>query len=200
MEITQVQLEALCELINIGVGQAANVLNTMLESHIKLQVPFLKVLTKDELLEEIKQICPERLAVVDLHFKGLFSGKAELIFPVAGASRLVEALVGDIRAEQHDIDSIRQGTICEVGNIVINAIMGSISNVLKTNFQYSVPLFAETVAEQLLSSNQQPSEVILLARTRFQIERLEIEGDLLIYFALDAFDAVLKAIDRFLVF
>ena len=55
MKITEKQMEALREIINIGVGKSASMLNTMLNSHIILQVPTLKVFNISELNDELKK-------------------------------------------------------------------------------------------------------------------------------------------------
>ena len=43
MKVTSYQVDALTELINIGVGRAAGMLNQILEAHIQLQVPSVKI-------------------------------------------------------------------------------------------------------------------------------------------------------------
>ncbi len=50
MNITPEQIDTLKELVNIGVGRAANMLNQLVQSRIYLQVPSINVfhLSKDE--------------------------------------------------------------------------------------------------------------------------------------------------------
>ena len=81
MNLTDNHVDALKELINIGVGRAAGVLNQMVRSHIILQVPAVKVLRIDQLAEELVEFGEGPLAVVSLDFQGAFSGVAELLFP-----------------------------------------------------------------------------------------------------------------------
>ncbi len=45
MELTAAQLDALKELINIGIGRAAGMLNDMVNSHVSLQVPQVRILS-----------------------------------------------------------------------------------------------------------------------------------------------------------
>ncbi len=198
MNPTALQLDALTELINIGIGRSADVLNTMLNSHIDLQVPFVKILLSDDFRKEIESLGADSLSAVHLAFKGTFSGTAQLIFPAATASKLVTTVTGEeVRSES--LDEIRSGTLCEIGNIVLNGLMGSISNVLKMQLKYSVPTYLEGKIGNLTSArdNMSSDTKILLARTHFTIKELKIEGDIIVFFETGALDALLIEIGTF---
>ena len=196
MQSTIEQIDSLREIINIGVGRGADVLNTMLNSHISLQVPFVKVLSKEELEEEMKGHEKNQLSVVRLGFKGNTSGSSELIFTSESASKLITAFTGE-ESESFDLDSIRAGTLTEIGNIVLNAVVGSISNMLNLHLKYSVPNYMEGNTKNLFPKDIDPDSVILLAKTRFKIEEFKIEGDIALFFELGGFDLLLNSIDKF---
>ena len=195
MNPTAEQIDVLKELINIGVGRAAGMLNDMVQSRVLLQVPYVKIFTPATLHQEIEQLGSEKLSTVRLIFKGPFSGIASLVFPPDSAGKLVDILTGEEPGET-DLDSIRIGTLTEVGNIILNGVMGSIGNVLKKHINYSVPTYLENNIEQLLlAENVETDTTILLAHTRFTIEQLQIEGDIILLFEVGSFDALLEAID-----
>lgn len=190
-------IDALAEMINIGIGRGASVLNTMLRSHIRLQVPYVRVVSHTGLRDEIRALGRSKLATVVLPFRGDFSGTAELVFPAESASKLVTAVTGDIQ-EDLDFDSVQAGTLCEVGNIVLNGVMGSISNLLQTPFSYVVPSYTEAHIDSLMAArNSEPGSAVLLARTRFTIEELEVEGDIVLFLGVGSLDRLLAAIDAF---
>jgi chemotaxis protein CheC len=194
---TNEQIDRLRELINIGAGRGANVLNNMLNSHIKLQVPFVKLLSYDELLMELDIIGNVRLASVNMPFRGIFSGNAKLIFPSESALKLVAACTGEPASGTVDIDSIRAGTLTEIGNIVLNSVMGTISNLLHLSFNYSIPGYTEGCVNSLFNlTSIRPDMIILLARTRFIVEELNVEGDVVIFFELGSFDTFLTLLDN----
>ncbi len=189
------QIEALKELINIGIGRGASILNTMLKSHIILQVPLVKILEQAELIRLTDSFGPDRLAAVELGFKGAFAGNTLLIFPRDTASKLVDTLLGEEQIGD-DMDSIRAGTLCEIGNIVLNGVIGSLANVLKINFKYTVPNFIEENLGNLFGQHiHQKNVTVLLTKTRFIVEKLDIEGDIFIFFSVPALDTLLRSID-----
>jgi len=198
MNPTNRQVDALKELINIGIAHGASMLNSMLRSHILLQVPFVKVVSFEELREEIRTLGGDQFAAVGLKFRGCFSGTAELVFPSASASKLITVLT-DEDPGTIDLDSVRAGTLCEVGNIVLNGVMGSISNILKLQLSYTVPNYMERGMEGLSAlADKGDNRAILLARTRFAAKELEIEGDIVLLFEVGGFGAFLDAIDTFI--
>ncbi len=160
MNLSTDQIDALRELINIGVGKAASVLNDMVNCHITLQVPYIKILSPESLKDEMEELGKFRVSAVRLGFKGPFSGSAALVFPPDSASKLVAVLTEE-ESKTSDLDSLRIGTLSEVGNIVINGVMGSISNVLEQSINYSLPNYIEDSIENLLASEESYSDATI---------------------------------------
>jgi chemotaxis protein CheC len=187
---TPLQLDILQELINIGVGRAAGMLNQMVNTHIQLQVPVLRVLTAEQLTDMYANRKDSLFSAVQMHFSGGFSGMSALVFPPESASKLV-AVILDKEAMTGD-EALRCGTLQEVGNIVLNGVMGSIANMLKEPLRYTSPDFVEADLSGILGED---SGMILVARTQFSMKDHLIEGEVLILFSLSSFDSLLAAID-----
>lgn len=200
-QLTDAHLDALKELINIGVGRAASMLNQMLDSRIVLEIPVVSILTLNDIQIELeKRFNSDSFAAVRLNFTGSFSGKANLVFPTESAATLVSLLTGE-EIDSPDLDSVKIGTLSEVGNIVINGIMGSISNVLNQHINYAIPIYIEDSIKHILSlENTTEQTVFLLAQARFAIETLEIMGEIVLIFEMDSFGTLIKVIDKELEF
>ncbi len=190
MKITDAQLDTLKELINIGVGRAAGVLHDMLDSHVHLQVPSLKVINDPHSHKDIEKIGTEQLSSVKLDFSGSLAGSALLTFPSDSAAKLVEVLTGE-DTESPDMDSLRIGALGEVGNIVINGIMGSIGNMLKLPIDYSIPFYLESSFENIINRNA----TLILAQIRFDVQQFQIQGDIFLLFEVESFKKLKSAID-----
>lgn len=192
------RLDALQEFVSIGVGRAAAILNEMLDAHILLNVPSVEVFSGTELRQQLIQRFNwhQKYSAVELGFMGGFSGTTKLIFPTESASTLVALLTGE-DIDSPDLDAVKIGTLTEVGNIVINGVMGSISNVLHQRFDYLLPVYVEDTVEQLLLAHQTLTDqtVFMLAQARFEIAQLEIIGDVILIFEMTSFGALLGAID-----
>lgn len=197
MDLTDAQLDALKELVNIGVGQAAGMLNEMIAFRIRLQVPVIKLLSPQDLQQELKQrVLQEQLSTVQLDFSGTFSGSTQLLFPTESAATLVAVLTGE-EPGSPDLDALKIGTLTELGNIVINGVMGSISNILTEPLHYQVPIYVEEDIEHLIpAADKSPTAKALLAEAHFDIEELQVQGDIVLNFlGVESFEALLSAIE-----
>ena len=191
MPLSSLQLDILQELINIGVGRAAGMLNQMVNTHIQLQVPVLRVLTPAQLAALYATRPNSVFSAVQLSFTGELAGLSALIFPPASADKLVSVILGNGNMPD-DAAAMRTGTLQEVGNIVLNGVMGSIANILKEPLRYSPPDFVEDDIAHIVGS---VTGMILVARTQFSMKDHLIEGEVLIIFSLSSFDSLLTAID-----
>lgn len=196
MQINPEQLDALQELLNIGVGRAAGSLNQMLEKPIRLHIPFLQLGKMEELSQEVQKMKNTTLSSVQLPFKGTFSGTSCLLFPTQSAKTLVIALTGE--SEDPDtMDSLREATLTEIGNIVLNGVMGSLANVLNLQIIYSVPFYQETSIQGLLQPiPSDSSEIILWAQTQFTIEKYDLTGDIILMLGIPDLGLLINAISE----
>ncbi len=184
----------MAEIVNIGVGRAAGILNEMVDGSVDLKVPSIEVLLSRKALREGKLFGGQMLSCVKMPFNGSLTGCAYLIFRSDSALNLVAALTGE-RVDSPDLDSMKVETLNEVGNIIINAVMGSIGNILDKYIDYSVPAYEESTFSGILSSNVDDDAWVVLAHTDFSIEKRKIKGNILLVFELASFDSVLSAID-----
>lgn len=193
--VSEMQLDALREVINIGVGRAAATLNEMLQKHVSLQIPDVTIIELDGLDDALGTLNSERLSSVRLGFSGEFSGMASLVFPPDSAAKLVDALTDS--APSADMDSLRIATLSEVGNIVINGVMGSLSNMMSLHLNYTLPSYTERRLNELLVPDSIDDEgPILIARTHFHIEELALQGVIYLLFTAGSFQLLLDHIDK----
>ncbi|MFH1033008.1 MAG: chemotaxis protein CheC [Pseudomonadota bacterium] len=175
-ELTEIQTDALMEMINIGMGKAARVLSEMVQAQVSLQVPAVQVLTPAQASQELLRMDQGRVSAVVLGYKGLLSGNSLLCFPPASAAKLANILIGD-EDSGLGLDALKMATLTEVGNIMLNGVVGSVSNLLDTYLQFMVPFYEEGPAHQLLGSHlSNKAEVVVIAETSLDIKALQIRG------------------------
>lgn len=187
VQLTAHELDQLSETLGIGLGRAASVFNTITDSHVRIRAPSVRIGTRRDLPAMLERLRDTQLATVNLGFRGDITGSASLIFPEDAAEQLV-AIVTGVENGSDELDSMRVGALSEVGNIVLNGIMGSISNVLRGHLTYGVPEFVEdSLAQMFIRDELSPSDVVLVADGRLEVERLQVIGDIVLVFELDSF-------------
>jgi chemotaxis protein CheC len=193
----ELQSDALREIINIGVGRAAGTLNSIVRSHIQLRIPEIRVVDPEEVKAILAERQQRRLSVVRLPFQGRFSGAAELVFPEESAAKLVSVLASEDE-QPLDVDGARSAALTEVGNILLNGVMGSFANLLKQPLRYAVPVYSEygAGAPDVLPQMDSTTSVVL-AQIHFNVHELHVVGDIILVFGTGSFDALLESIGRY---
>lgn len=193
--ITPLQLDAFKEIVNIGVGRAAASLNDMLDSPIVLEVPEVTMIAYED-LASAAGAASQSFSCVQLGFKGPFSGVAALVFPPSSAAKLVAAMTAE-EPDDPGLDGVMAGTLNEIGNIVINCVIGTIGNILDKTFDFSLPNYVHGALREILHiSSDSWIHSILLVKTHFIVHEKQIDGNIFIIFEASSFDALLAAIDR----
>ncbi len=106
-------------------------------------------------------------------------------------------LVGDEEQTNDELDVVRQTTLMEVGNIVMNSVLGSIMNVFKKRIDYTIPEYGEGSFEILFKQGLDlKSDKAVFAKTQFSVKDMEIKGDILIIFDIDSIESIFSRINE----
>jgi chemotaxis protein CheC len=190
-------LSILQELINIGVGKGAVVLNTLLGHHVVLDVPEVNQTDPTELIRALALDPEQELACVQMGYRGALQGEVQLLFPAETAAQLVALMIGENHPAD-ELDFIRQATLTEVGNIVINAVVGTLSNLFGFHLQYTLPTYHGGTLEDIEGHQDlRAMEIILLAKTKFTIEELSVTGNMVLFFSLPTFQNLEEALEAY---
>jgi len=182
-------LDALTEIMNIGVGKAAAIMNTMLDSHVSLTVPVVRLLAADSLVQDSVFADDTPFSAVEMKYSGAFNGFVELVFDTVSAGKLVDRLSGVDSMPVDDFDSLRSGTLCEIGNIVINAVLGTMANILDASLTFSVPFYHEGSGSGIIRDfRAEAGSMVLLTKTTFTISELSVTGDFAVFFSFSSYE------------
>lgn len=197
MYLTEMELDALKEVINLGVGYAAGSLNELVGTPISLRVPEVDILCLDEARLRATTMGWSRVASVHLAFSGPLKGNVALVFPYDSAVKLVSLLTGD-QGSNSDVDGIRAATLEETGNIILNGVVGSISNLLQGKISFSIPYYSEQggLPARFAGTDKVSPAHVVFARARFGVAQQEIEGEIFLFFEMGSLESLVAALDR----
>lgn len=136
--LDDLELDALTELVNLGVGRAAASLRNMVGDQVLLSVPAVAIVTREQAAQIIGERESGELVAVHQAFDGDISGRALLIFPETNSLELVRAVTGG-RLPLEDIIELEQEALAETGNIILNACLATIANMLQRSLSISLP-------------------------------------------------------------
>lgn len=196
--LTEDHEDVLTELINIGIGRAAYTLSEMVDSRVGLRVPTV-CLVQREGLERLTrhEMNEDPLSVVLQPFSGGVTGTAVLVIPRPSARRLV-AVLTNMPSDSAEIDVEREGVLTEVGNVVINSVLGSLGNMAALDVNFGLPRYEESDPPPLVALAR--SGALVMVSVLFQIQSHAIEGELAVMFELPTLASVWALLDPAAVF
>ncbi len=189
MEITEFEYDILNEIFNIGVGKAADLLSQILKKRIILHVPHLLVMdpsgSVDEENECFQTLMNGTLMVSSITFSEQFEGMANLVFPADKMKDLIALCTGELNPFQQpstDFSDIDFDVIKEIGNIVLNSIVGELGNHLNLILDYALPVVKIYDRQIDFHHDIETSDFksVLILSVTFIINDTEIEGAIFI--------------------
>jgi chemotaxis protein CheC len=194
--LTELELDALTELVNLGVSNAATSLSELVREEVVLSVPEVAVVTRDEAIANLREHDAKRLVGIHQDFEGDIRGRALLIFPEARSMELIRALVG-AELSPDDIMELEQEALAETGNILLNGCLSTMANSLQRNLKISLPevihgdgsdFFRDSLAE----------ERVLFIYINFAVKQRDIQGFLAMILDLPSLVMLQKLLDAYI--
>lgn len=197
MELTTLQQDALVELLNIGFGRAAASLSQLTGHRVLLEVPQVTIYAIDDLAAALEQVIEGDVASVHQLFSGPVSGDALLLLDQSGAAMLKELLTNEPPLPLA-IDASAREVITEVGNILLNACLGTFGNILKVQVTFALPeLSLESVGAILetLRVNSEGVRYALVVHAGFNLRDASIRGYLVIVLSVASLDTLIREVE-----
>ena len=197
MELTPVQHDALIELLNIGFGRAAASLSELTGHRVILEVPQVSVHPIDELNDALRAVVADEVASVHQIFSGPVGGDALLILDHSAAGMLKELRTSEPPLPL-SIDSSAREVLTEVGNILLNACLGTFGNILKVQVSFSVPHLNLDTLHHVMRSlliNREGLRYALVVHAGFKLRDAEVRGYLVIVLSVASLDRLIRAVE-----
>jgi chemotaxis protein CheC len=199
MTLTELQLDALTEVFNVGAGQAAASLSEIVGDEVLLSVPRIQFYDRSEVNADILSLTGGRLGAVRQNFGGPFSLDATLLFREEKALEIVQEMLGS-QVSVEDLVDFEHEAMCELGNVILNACLSAIADMLSIDLSSTLPEYsvdgADTVIGKLMSDETQP--VVLVLHIDLTIEKRDTRGYLVFLLSASSLEGLVSALDAFL--
>jgi chemotaxis protein CheC len=183
--------------LNIGFGRAAASLSQLTGHRVLLEVPEVSIHPIAELDRALRLVLSDQVASVHQIFSGPVGGDALLILDHAAAGSLKELLTSE-PALPLPIDASAREVLTEVGNILLNACLGTFGNILKVQVSFSVPQLNLDTLHHVMQSlliNREGLRYALLVQAGFKLKDAEVTGYLVIVLSVASLDRLLRAVE-----
>lgn len=178
--------DILQEIMNIAFGNATADLADVVDIYVMLSVPSVQVIEIGELPAYLKSTlnADGTSNIIEQKFWGNFKGSGLLVFPGGSERDLIAILEDQEREEITDtpLATLEKGGLLEIGNILIGACVGKVSELLDTFVTYSPPqvLYSSTRNCDFLIEQFDANQTAIVMKTLFSFKEKNINGFLLI--------------------
>jgi len=174
LQLSPLEEDLLTEMFNLGVGSASSSLSKMVNQEIKLSVPRVVFDTIENVATAIGY--DQFICGVTQEIKGPFNAQSMLLFPEEGSIEVVNKMLGGHLPKEMLVD-MQQEALSEIGNIVLNACIGSIAQMLGRTFEVDLPTYTlETAEHILLIDNRKSIDTVMFIHIEMTLSESEITG------------------------
>ena len=196
-ELSELQCDALGEIFNIGVGRAASSLSQIVNDEVLLSAPGVMVVPREKAAEILLGTEFRQFSTVSQTFSGPFDAEAMLVFPESNALEIVRLMVGPHMSVE-ELSEFEQEAMCEVGNIILNACMSSLADLLHISFDSTLPLhrFGDTNSIEILEGDE--DHMVVLLQVDMKISQQCIQGHILFLLSVASMANLLSCLTQYL--
>lgn len=202
------QEDVLKEMMNVFVGDAARLLSELTDRRIYISIPKITMANIQKVSGQNLDLgIPDELRgsilSSSLNFGQRFNGKAELLFPVDKVKQLSlicegeDFSSGNEESDNYEITDTDFDLMKEIGNIILNAVVGGIANQIKEQLSYNLlEIEIHDVINYKKRIQSMESGYILILFVSFRVDQTEIVGAIIINFSMDSVSFLLEEINR----
>jgi len=197
VELTALQQDALIELLSIGFGRAAASLSQLTGHRIVLEVPQVSVHPITMLDSALRSVVSDEVASVHQIFSGPVAGDALLILDYKAAGMLKELLTDEAPLPL-PLDASAREVLTEVGNILLNACLGTFGNLLQVQVSFSVPqlnLDSLSAILRTLVVNREGLRYGLVVHAGFRLRDAEVTVYIVIVLSVASLDRLIRSVE-----
>jgi chemotaxis protein CheC len=194
-DLSDMERDALTELVNIAVSGAATRLRAMVGSEVHLTVPVINVMSPADAAQSLVTFNLQNLIAVRQAFEGRLSGQAMLLFGALDAQTLVRAVLGDDYSEQ-DYAELHDDTLGEVGNVLLLGLLSTIGSMLGLTFDVEIPTVEATHNGHVF--REDGGRVIMLIHVDFSVGKILTRGYFALALGLGSFEVLRDIVAAFI--
>ena len=194
-QLSELEIDALREIFNIGIGRAASSLNKMVSQTVGLTIPGVEILPSQEAIARLGYTDDCNISAVTQRFNGDFNGQAFLMFNQDSGLKLVRTLLGD-DVPIEVLSDLEQDSLIEIGNIVLNACFGTVINFLKSTIDIEMPEFLKGSIKDIFTYNSD-NVWSLYIEVKFTLPTNKIEGHISFIMDIQSLEVFQKSVRNF---
>lgn len=203
MQLGELERDALGEAFNMALGEAAASFADLVQEEITLTVPSVEVISRQELSDRLQRAdmpgLSEQLCAISQDFQAQdasLNAEALLLFGEAGGLEIVRRMLGEHDMPLEQITELEQDALGEVGNIIINSCINTLSGIFSTELIGTLPRVQQVSAGELFDAHR-GGEVVLVVRIGMGLRSQDVTGYVVFLMDMPSLEHVVARVRRY---
>ena len=196
-ELDDRHIDVLCELGNIGAGNAATSLSVMIDEGVSISIPQVMILDYDGVIRMVGD--PEDLGIaIMIKYVGDVRGIVLFLLGYEDAIGIADMLIAGCDDEgdsEHMLSDMKVSTIKEIGNILGSSYLGSIATLTGLSFDISVPYVSIDMVGAIMSAPMVEFSIdndrILLIEESFSTDTRSLKSHVILFADIPSLNKIL---------
>ncbi len=196
--LTELQHDALIEIFNMGVGNAARAMSGIVNEEVTMSVPTITFQSRTDAAITLGNKESRNICGISQRYRGAFNTDAILMFPEEKSLEIVRLMVGE-SVSTEELTEMEQEAMSEIGNIILNACVGILANIFKRELEGSLPSYHVGSSSDILNVDEHSSsDIVMMLHIDFALEKHEIHGYVAFLLDMSAMLDLRQHIDQYL--
>jgi chemotaxis protein CheC len=151
-ELNEVHIDVLREIGNIGAGNAATALASILDERVEMSLPVVRITDFDTAINALGGAEAMTMGVL-VNFYGEANGMIMFLMKMEDAQKILSILLQGFNAEEktEEMTELKLSAIKEIGNILGSSYINAIATLTGLQINLSVPYIAIDMAGAIMS-------------------------------------------------
>ena len=190
-------IDAIKEIINIGMGEAADTLSRLVNNRVIIRVPEVRVMSFSEIYDYIRKELTSLGVYMSQNFGGTAYGKTILFYSRDCSVSLLQNILGRT-VSNNTLTESEMATLNEIGNMIMGSCMACIANTLEIRLSFELPhvtMDTSTNYFHNLLDEMESSGRVIIVKNEMLIREADIRGYLFLLMEFKDFNMLIQKIE-----
>lgn len=191
-------LDIMKEIINLGLGEAADALSRLVNTKVIIKSPDLQIMDIDQVMPYIREESTILGVYIAQKFEGMISGKTILCYTHDCCVSLLKNMHAD-SMEEDVITETGISTLNEIGNIIMVSYVSAICNFIEGKVKFDLPEVTVEVSEQYFENliyDLDTFDRAIVVKNTMNIKDKNINGHIFVLLSFKDFQRVVQTLEN----
>lgn len=199
LNLNEIEMDALREVGNVGVGNAATALSKMINRKIDINIPSTEFIPIQKFSEKMGG-AETVVTAIYLNISGDLGGETIFLFKDEEARRLVDLMMMQEVGTTKEMGEMEISAFKEMSNIFTGSYLNSLANMIGLKIFPGVPNVAtdmlQALVDRVLITVGNYANKILCVSTKISMENVNITGDFVLMFDDQSLKKILEELHK----